>query len=285
MRICLFTVCAPWAPLPELVADLPALGYAGVEIPWRSWQHDPSRPPSFWGNNPAVLDWDDRGPGVQRLAEALRASGCAGASLASYAYVHETERCLAGLRVAAQLGCPTLRVRMPLFDPAVGARTQLADARRLLRDLAAPAADAGVRLLAEQHDGHLSASASGALRLVDGCDPAVVGVLFDPANMVQEGGEALRMAIQLLGPYLQHVHVKDARLTASTKPDAKRLLRARGEHTDLGQGWVDWPGVIAALRAEGYAGWLSVKDFGPSNRDRSAMAHQAAWVRGLVDGR
>jgi len=49
-----------------------------------------------------------------------------------------------------------------------------------------------------------------AERLVSHFDPRHVGVILDAGNMVYEGFETYSLAVDLLGPYLAHVHVKNA---------------------------------------------------------------------------
>jgi sugar phosphate isomerase/epimerase len=45
-----------------------------------------------------------------------------------------------------------------------------------------------------------------------------------------------------------HVHAKDCTVAGHTP-----------SWCEIGKGSVDWPGQIAALRTDGYAGWLSLE--------------------------
>ncbi len=69
-----------------------------------------------------------------------------------------------------------------------------------------------VKGVLETHHVTIAPSASSAYRLVSSFDPDHIGVLFDPGNMVNEGYENHRMGLELLGPYLAHVHAKKWRL-------------------------------------------------------------------------
>jgi len=113
-------------------------------------------------------------------------------------------------------------------------------------------------------------------RLVEDLDPSRIGVIFDPGNMVIEGIENWRMGLELLGPHLSHVHVKnagwfreDAGAQARQSPgDAGPGLRSLGggawewRWTPLLEGIVDWQRVVRDLRSAGCDGYLSLEDFG-----------------------
>ncbi len=76
-------------------------------------------------------------------------------------------------------------------------------------------------------------------------------VNFDPANMLlYDMGDPIH-AVEILGPDIRSVHVKDAR-----RPREPGLW---GEEVPLGQGEVDIPRFLRTLRAVGYAGPLVIE--------------------------
>ena len=76
-------------------------------------------------------------------------------------------------------------------------------------------------------------------------------VNFDPANMLlYEKGDPIR-AVEILGPDIRSVHVKDAR-----RP---KVPGQWGEEVPLGEGEVDIHRFLRTLRAIGYAGPLVVE--------------------------
>lgn len=78
-----------------------------------------------------------------------------------------------------------------------------------------------------------------------------IKVNFDPANMLlYDMGDPLR-AVEMLGPDIQSVHVKDAK-----RPTTKGNW---GEEVPLGQGHVNIPAYVAALRRVGYSGPLCIE--------------------------
>jgi sugar phosphate isomerase/epimerase len=88
-------------------------------------------------------------------------------------------------------------------------------------------------------------------RTLDELQNPNIKVNFDPANMLlYDMGDPIR-AVELLGPDIRSVHVKDAR-----RPRSRGVW---GEEVPLGQGEVDIPRFIQALKSVGYEGPLIVE--------------------------
>jgi L-ribulose-5-phosphate 3-epimerase len=78
-----------------------------------------------------------------------------------------------------------------------------------------------------------------------------IKINFDPANMLlYDMGDPIR-AVEILGPDIRSVHVKDAK-----RPT---IPGQWGEEVPLGEGEVDIPRFIQTLKAIGYAGPLVVE--------------------------
>ena len=112
-----------------------------------------------------------------------------------------------------------------------------------IRILATAAAERKIRLAIEGHAHVIVSGTDAMLRLFDSlADPACV-INFDTAwHFVQR--EYLPMSIAKLGQRIAHVHLRDA--------DGQLYYGA-----PVGQGVIDWHGVIRALKQVGYAGFLS----------------------------
>jgi sugar phosphate isomerase/epimerase len=128
----------------------------------------------------------------------------------------------------------------------------------------------------------IAPSASAAYRLVEGCDPAYIGVLYDPGNMVHEGFENYRMGMEMLGPYLAHVHVKNAGWTQTGETRDDGFAGWRCEWTGLSRGIVDWPQVITDLKAVGYEGYVGIEDFSREFGSENMLANFAAVMNRLL---
>jgi len=152
--------------------------------------------------------------------------------------------------LAAELGAPHVRVFAPAYR--AGARRRARDGLARAVELAA-AGD--VALLVETSPGTIAPSSAQARALVDGLPPERVGVLYDPGNMVIEGHVEPALAVEELGPYLRHVHVKNIAWQ-------RRNGTWSWRHAALDAGLLDWSDVLAALRHAGYTGRLSLDHLG-----------------------
>ena len=115
-----------------------------------------------------------------------------------------------------------------------------------------------------------------------------VGVNLDPANFVMVTGQDPVEAVKLLGKYIVHTHLKDGVMLRRTDPEIIYNHFATGgidalnvadyfEETPIGQGNVDFPSYIAALREVGYDGYLTVeREAGATPVADIKLAHQAA---------
>lgn len=94
-------------------------------------------------------------------------------------------------------------------------------------------------------------SASLLKRTLDDLDHPNLKVNFDPANMLlYDMGDPIE-AVGILGPRIRSVHLKDAR-----RPKVKGQW---GEEVPLGEGEVDVPRFLQALKEAGYSGPLVVE--------------------------
>jgi sugar phosphate isomerase/epimerase len=99
-------------------------------------------------------------------------------------------------------------------------------------------------------------------RLLDATDAALVGWCLDCGHLTYGGGDTLRM-LQKYGDRVGYVHIKDV--------DGELLRRSREEgwsfhealkcfiFPQLGEGMVNIPAVVRALKDHRYDGWLVVE--------------------------
>ena len=104
-------------------------------------------------------------------------------------------------------------------------------------------------------------------RTLDELKCANLKVNFDPANMLlYDKGDPLR-AVEILGPDIRSVHVKDA--NPPTAPGAW------GEEVPLGQGQVHIPAFVRTLKKVGYRGPLCIE---------REVGDQEGRLRDIADG-
>jgi sugar phosphate isomerase/epimerase len=126
----------------------------------------------------------------------------------------------------------------------------------------------------EIHHGTICPSASSAYRLVSHFDPEAIGVIYDPGNMVFEGFEDYRLGIELLGPYLAHVHIKNAAYTIPEKGGVWIPCWA-----PLEDGVVNFTWLFTALQEAGYDGWLSMEDFSEARPSGEELRHNYDFIQ------
>jgi L-ribulose-5-phosphate 3-epimerase len=123
-----------------------------------------------------------------------------------------------------------------------------AEARDRVRAIAADFAGVGIDLVMETGQ----ESAADLLEFLKNLNANNVFVNFDPANMVLYGAGDPIEAVGILGHYIRHVHVKDAK--ASVEPG-----EAWGEEVPFGTGQVGSGDFLKALDAIGYGGPLVIE--------------------------
>ncbi len=272
MRFSVFTASTPdWEPA-RTAAVLAAQGWHGVE--WRVTDQEDAATPGFWAGNRATWPLTGLESRVPEIAKITRAAGLAFSAIGGYAPCSDHANVERLLAATAALGAERLRVLMP----AVGTghyRDLFTATRAHLEWAAGRAAEHGVKVLVELHHRTIVASASAAIRLVDGLDPAHVGVIHDLGNLIIEGHEDHLAAFQMLGPYLAHVHIKNA-AWRQHGPDW------HAEWAPLRDGQADVAAYFRALHTHGYDGWVTLEDFSTALPLEVRLRDNLAYVTSLV---
>jgi sugar phosphate isomerase/epimerase len=283
MKLALHSVsyAGAWAgqavlPLEQVLDKAAAFGYDGVELVAK-------RPHA----SPYALTRDDR----QRLKDQIAARGLELCCLAGYfdfshdgshadmphlekegLWMRET------LRLAADLDAPLVRTYSGFLYDGVPLRQQWQWCVEGLREGARIAGDLGVTLALQNHS-EVAVSHADVLDLIREVDSPALKVCLDCAYL-QMNGVAIEQAVAEVGDLIVHSHTSDHRL----RPTMERLPGGRGythavrsKTTFLGEGEVDYPSFVSALRAVGYGGYLSYEMCSPmpgggseANLDRGA---------------
>lgn len=277
MKFSVFTASTPdWSPA-EAAATLAAQGWDGIE--WRITDQDAAEEPGFWAGNRATWPLATLARDTPEIARITREAGLEFSGLGGYARCDDSGGVEALLTATAALGARQVRVTVPPVGQG-NYRDAFASARKDFEWVAERAAAHGVRALVELHHRTLTSSASAALRLIDGLDPAHVGVIHDLGNLLIEGQEDHLSAFELLGEYLAHVHVKNVAWRPRPDADADGSLRWDHEWATLRSGQADVRGYFEALREFGYDGWVTCEDFSTelplAERTRDNLAYLRA---------
>jgi sugar phosphate isomerase/epimerase len=171
------------------------------------------------------------------------------------------------VRVAADLGAHAVHCFSGVTPPG----TATADAWRHLTDglhtLLEAAGAAGVPLALEPEPGHLVGDIAGFHRLREALgSPPGLGMTLDVGHCrclePADPAECVRQA----APWLRHVQIEDMR-------------RGVHEHLPFGEGEIDFPPVLDALREAGYAGLVTVELPRHSHAGPAMAAHAAEFLR------
>jgi inosose dehydratase len=122
--------------------------------------------------------------------------------------------------------------------------------------------EAGLRTVFHPHIGTWIETPAETRRLLEMTNPASLGLCFDTGHWSFAGGDPVQ-GIHEFADRIWHVHFKDH------EPNVARRSRehgwdgptsvGHGVFCELGRGSVDFPGVLKALKAIGYAGWIVVE--------------------------
>jgi sugar phosphate isomerase/epimerase len=154
----------------------------------------------------------------------------------------ETERYL---ELAADLGCPMIRVFGGNLAPGQPLEEGIANIAESLNQLAPAAERTGVAIVLETHD---AMSAGQAVHDVLASVPSrSVAALWDSHHPYRMG-ETVEQTWGLIGERTRHAHVKDARREGE-----------RWQLLPLGEGEVPVRAMLGTLHSHGWSGWVSVE--------------------------
>lgn len=272
----ILSVSTPEWNLTEAAAAYAAAGLDGVG--WRTTEDKGDREnPSFWSGNRTSLspaEVVERAGEIKTLCATHR---LAMPTLGTYVSSTQPEAVAECLQAARALGASCIRVN-PRGYPISGKRYSglLEESREQFRTIAPLARQAGVRILLETHHGFLAPSVSLAMQILEGFDVADFGIIWDPCNQRNEGHETYAMAIDMAGPYLAEVHVKN--LLYERTPEGNWIPR----YCTLEDGLVEWPKVLEELAKSGYSGWLMLEDFSTDQPVWERLTRGTGYLRKLL---
>lgn len=277
MELSLCTLGLTDRSLEECIHLAADIGYEGIEPLAR----EPHLPP---------VTTPER---VRRIAREVRAAGlavpCLAANVGGFSQLAaagsqgQLDDLRRLLEIAVTLGCPLVRVWAGGPEPTEATDEHWRRAAEGLRQAAEIAASYGVRLGLETHYGYLQRDVPGVCRLLELVGRVEMGVIYDPANLYVAGAEHGPAVVHRLGQRILHVHIKDSVRAEAAGPDVMGpppyLYRPR----PLGQGAVDYPPILAALREIGYAGFLSDESRQPGLDGAQVARQEYAALQALLN--
>lgn len=279
MKYSLFTVSAPEMMPEQALAKMKEYGYDGVDWRVARLPEDPqilNEAPSYWRNNLCTIDIDTIEERAEELATLTGKYGLETNCLATYLNCAENpaqvESCM---RAAQIMGCKKVRVNAPGYDKAKGYQRLFAESLQGLAQIERLAKKYQVKAVLEMHMGNIIPTASAAKALVSWFDPSAIGVIYDTGNVIYEGFEEYQMAFEILGPYLDLVHIKNAKWTKQTAEGKEKYLPGWAPMRD---GFADFERCFRALKACGYNGYVTFEDFSEGSSEEK-MQDDIRYIR------
>jgi sugar phosphate isomerase/epimerase len=248
MKLGVYSLVTPDYQIAEAAELIAEIGYDTVE-----WTVD--YPRAVWdGESKWHINTEEMEATTKAAREAAESNGLEIPSLGTRCNCLDLDGVRVCMDAAKRVGAAGIRVGVPRYDGKMHYDELFQQARKGYAEVAKLAGEMGVKALIETHHGLITPTASATLRVLEGLDPECVGVLYDPGNMVHEGMEQYKMGMQMLRPFLHHVHAKNA---GWVRKDGKWVC----EWMSLQDGMVNWQVVFDALKEVGYDGAVNIEDF------------------------
>ena len=284
MKYSLFTVSVPEMSPEAALQKMKEYGYDGVDWRVTTIPTDPeilAEAPSYWRNNYCTIDIDT----VEEKAEEIRALtekyGLEINALATYLDCsNPPEKIESCMLAAKKMGCSRIRVNALKYDPEKGYTQLFAEAVAGFKKVEELAKKHGIKADFEMHHGTITASASAARRLASYFDPQYIGVIYDTGNIVYEGFEEYQMALEVLGPYLDLVHIKNAKWVRK-EVDGKEVFRP--DWAPFTDGHADFERCFKALKAIGYDGYVTFEDFSSEESSDEKLKTNINFIKSVVE--
>lgn len=284
MKYSLFTVSVPEMTLEQALENMKKYGYDGVDWRVTDISDDPEilkETPSYWRNNYCTINIktiDEKAEELKALSD--RYGICVNA-LATYLKCSDSEEDIERCMIAAKkMGCGRIRVNAPSYDQARTYDQLYEEAVDGFKKVEALAKKHGVKADFEMHMRTITPSASAAYRIASNFDSRYIGVIYDTGNVIYEGFEEYKMAFEILGPYLDLVHIKNAHWVKKEVDGKEKFIPDWASFMD---GYADFERCFKALKAVGYDGFITFEDFSCTKSSEEKLKTDISYIKNIAE--
>lgn len=252
------TIAALDRPLSRVVEMAADAGFGGLEIT--------ARPPHV--DDEASLD------GLAAIGEEVRRAGLEVVAYGSYlSFVGPGSGALARRDVERARAVGASRLRVWAAHVGGAAEEHRRDVVRLLQATSALAADAGLDVVVERHEGTFADTVDRTTRLLADVARPNVWLNYQTLDgMRRDEASRVHREVELLVPLSRYVHLKNY-----VCPDGDDVLQLGG---DLRRGIVDYRALLPAIAAAGFDGPYAIEFVGADGRAlEEKLADGLSFVR------
>ncbi|MFC1718190.1 sugar phosphate isomerase/epimerase family protein [Candidatus Poribacteria bacterium] len=281
MKISATTVMLPHLDLRQTCKLLGDLGFDGIELRVRRLAPEGANDaPSPWGRHLTDVSPDNILERADEIKSAVVEHELQFAGFASACSASDLEHVKLLCEGAQAVGCPAIRLSCPGYNGTANYHELYEKAVANYKEALAVTRSYGVKILVEMHGGTIHPSASLAHRIVSNFDPADIGVIYDPQNMVIDGFETIQLALELLGDYLAHIHA-GAHRPLPNEPNEKGIVTWSWPGCPMSEGLYDFSKMVECLRKMGYTGFISIEDFRGDCSPEERLGNAISFLRSL----
>jgi sugar phosphate isomerase/epimerase len=160
------------------------------------------------------------------------------------AHLAALERCI---RLAGVFGCDKIRTFGFIKERELGVDDAVSRVAEKLKKPVEMAEREGLTLILENCPHTYLTYGSLTRRTIEELDSKSIRALWDPGNALRSGGSPFPEDYLSVRPFIAHVHAKDL------------AVDGRPRMVPLGEGMIDYRGILLSLAEDGYGGVVSIE--------------------------
>ncbi|MGC9065601.1 MAG: sugar phosphate isomerase/epimerase family protein [Candidatus Ratteibacteria bacterium] len=277
MKFSIQTIILPYNTLEEIGEIAHKYGYDGVE-----WRVLPDASLKDFGpevkNNLAVCTLKQSAPLIKKINAEFNLTV---AGFSSYVEMDQLDDIRIIRDAGCELGCPFFRIRGLYYRRDRNYHEIVEDGWKKFEKVEKLLETYPIKAAIEIHNGFVVSSCAAAYHFCSKFSPEHIGVIHDPGNQVVEGREDAKMGIEILGPYLIHVHFKNM-IWEKKGVREDGTVEWKPKSVPLNEGIIDWKDYIDQLKNCGYKGFLSNEDMDTASGSIEQRLSQINYLKQFV---